>query len=318
MSSYTSSPRHLNEYDFDNDDIGPDSGSDFDDDREFDGNASDEDTEDASETEEKTQSGNRTEIKEQMYQDKLSQLKKQLQMLKEGTLPDYVKKSKKLHQQYQERLRQNEAHRDIELERARVEYEKEKKDADRDYYDKKIELKETLKNEWIEKRISIETERQSMDLANGDMFDMKPIMTRKLRRRPNDPIPLQTEKRRKTSPPSINQLLSEKEVMEDLEMLHKVSGRPLSKKPQSSSLMPLIDSSHEVRIDDNRLFYEKRWYQRGQAVIVESKETGKIFGQISGIGSQEIWIRRSSDNGKHKIFVSQLQKGKYTLQRRAT
>ena len=28
-----------------------------------------------------------------MYQDKLSQLKKQLQLLKEGTLPDYVKKS---------------------------------------------------------------------------------------------------------------------------------------------------------------------------------------------------------------------------------
>ena len=50
-----------------------------------------------------------------MYQDKLSQLKKQLQMLNEGTLPDFVKKSKKIHQQYLERLRQNEAWRDIEV-----------------------------------------------------------------------------------------------------------------------------------------------------------------------------------------------------------
>ena len=32
------------------------------------------------------------------------------------------------------------------------------------------------------------------------MFDVKPIMTRKLRRRPNDPMPLPAEKRRKTSP----------------------------------------------------------------------------------------------------------------------
>ena len=40
-----------------------------------------------------------------MYQDKLAQLKMQLQQLKDGTLPDYVKKLKKLDQQYQERLR---------------------------------------------------------------------------------------------------------------------------------------------------------------------------------------------------------------------
>ena len=42
MSSYTSSPRHLNEYDFDNDDIGPESCSDFDDERELGAIASDE------------------------------------------------------------------------------------------------------------------------------------------------------------------------------------------------------------------------------------------------------------------------------------
>jgi hypothetical protein len=45
---------------------------------------------------------------------------------------------------------------------------------------------------------------------------------------------------------------------EDLDMLNKVSGRPLSKKPQPS-LLPLIDTTIDVRIDDNRLFYEKRW-----------------------------------------------------------
>ena len=43
-----------------------------------------------------------------MYQQKLSQLKKQLQQLKEGTLPEYMKKLKRLEQQYKERLRINE------------------------------------------------------------------------------------------------------------------------------------------------------------------------------------------------------------------
>ena len=43
-----------------------------------------------------------------MYQDKLAQLKKQLNMLKEHTLPEYQKKVKKIEMQYQERLRLNE------------------------------------------------------------------------------------------------------------------------------------------------------------------------------------------------------------------
>ena len=42
-----------------------------------------------------------------MYQDKLAQLKKQLLQLKEGTLPEYMKKLKKLEQQHRERIRVN-------------------------------------------------------------------------------------------------------------------------------------------------------------------------------------------------------------------
>lgn len=44
-------------------------------------------------------------------------------------------------------------------------------------------------------------------LFSADMFDVKPIMTRKLRRRPNDPMPLPAEKRRKTSPDILDQRL---------------------------------------------------------------------------------------------------------------
>ncbi len=43
-----------------------------------------------------------------MYQQKLAQLKKQLVQLQEGTLPEYMKKLKKIEQQYKERIRINE------------------------------------------------------------------------------------------------------------------------------------------------------------------------------------------------------------------
>lgn len=42
-----------------------------------------------------------------MYQDKLTQLKKQLQQLQEGTLPEYLRRLKRIEQQYKERLRLN-------------------------------------------------------------------------------------------------------------------------------------------------------------------------------------------------------------------
>ena len=50
-----------------------------------------EDTDDASESE-NYQNAEYTEMKEEMYQDKLAQLKKQLQQLKEGIHPEWIKR----------------------------------------------------------------------------------------------------------------------------------------------------------------------------------------------------------------------------------
>ena len=79
-----------------------------------------EETDDASETEsynhqEYTQY---TELKEQMYQDKLSHLKKQLQQLSEGTHPEWLKRTRKLDMGLKERLFVNTVIRDLELDLA--------------------------------------------------------------------------------------------------------------------------------------------------------------------------------------------------------
>ena len=41
-----------------------------------------------------------------MYQDKLAQLKKQLAMLEEGSLPEFAKRTKKIEQQYKESIQE--------------------------------------------------------------------------------------------------------------------------------------------------------------------------------------------------------------------
>uniref|UniRef100_A0A672YQH0 SDS3 homolog, SIN3A corepressor complex component n=1 Tax=Sphaeramia orbicularis TaxID=375764 RepID=A0A672YQH0_9TELE len=112
---------------------------DDDDDRSFRGRDSEEDTEDASETDlAKHDEDDYVEIKEQMYQDKLASLKRQLQQLQEGTLQEYQKRMKKLDQQYKERLR-NAGKLKLSQERKQVErnYIKEKKAAVKEFDDKK-------------------------------------------------------------------------------------------------------------------------------------------------------------------------------------
>ena len=62
----------------------------------------------------------------------------------------------------------------------------EKKSAVREFEDQKVYLRDHLITELEEKLKQIETERHNMELT-GDSFEMKPISTRKLRRRANEP-----------------------------------------------------------------------------------------------------------------------------------
>ncbi|KAL5016829.1 hypothetical protein ScPMuIL_006418 [Solemya velum] len=192
-SSHTSSPRVYHDGDY-----GDVESTEFDDDRDDYLNFTDEDTEDASETDMAKKETEYTEIKEQMYQDKLAHLKKQLQQLREGTFPEYIKKTKKIDQQYRERLRINEIWQEYEMEVIEREYEKEKEAAATEFEEKKIDLKENWVIDLEEKKRHIEGERVSMELT-GDSMEVKAVSTRKLRRRPNEPPPL-PDKRKKPAP----------------------------------------------------------------------------------------------------------------------
>ncbi|NXI53860.1 SDS3 deacetylase, partial [Chloroceryle aenea] len=275
------------------------------------------DTEDASETDlAKHEEEDFVEMKEQMYQDKLASLKRQLQQLQEGTLQEYQKRMKKLDQQYKERIR----------------------NAAKEFEDKKIELKENLIAELEEKKKMIENEKLTMELTgalqlhySADSMEVKPIMTRKLRRRPNDPVPI-PDKRRKPAPDILlqspwrailNYLLTDEQIMEDLRTLNKVGTSLLfSASPSSPEHLPATPAESpaqrfEARIEDGKLYYDKRWYHKSQAIYLESKENTKISCVISSVGANEIWVRKTSDSTKMRIYLGQLQRGVFVIRRRS-
>uniref|UniRef100_A0A671XLA4 SDS3 homolog, SIN3A corepressor complex component n=1 Tax=Sparus aurata TaxID=8175 RepID=A0A671XLA4_SPAAU len=273
------------------------------------------DTEDASETDlAKHDEDDYVEIKEQMYQDKLASLKRQLQQLQEGTLQEYQKRMKKLDQQYKERLRNADLFLQLETEQVERNYIKEKKAAVKEFDDKKVELKENLIAELEEKKKMIENEKLTMELT-GDSMEVKPIMTRKLRRRPNDPVPI-PDKRRKP----LNYLLTDEQIMEDLRTLNKLKSpkRPVSpSSPEHVPSAPMESPSqrYEARIEEGKLYYDKRWYHKSQAIYLESKDNTKISCVISSVGTNEIWVRKTSDSTKMRIYLGQLQRGAFVIRR---
>ncbi|XP_050447419.1 sin3 histone deacetylase corepressor complex component SDS3 isoform X2 [Cataglyphis hispanica] len=290
---------------------------------------SDEDTEEASETDMgERKSEEYTEIKEQMYQDKLASLKKQLQQLKDGTHPEYNRKLKRLEAQYKERLRLNIIYRDYLTEWVERDYILEKKAAVKEFEEKKIDLKENLLTDMEEKRKIIESDRHTMELT-GDSMEVKPVMTRKLRRRPNDPVPEKVEKRRKPPPASVNYLLEEKEIEFDLKAINRAKTSTAVRKPVLPHYNAVnISSQHisqpsetplvETRIEDGKLSYERRWFHRGQAVYVEGKDLNRFAAHISAIGTEAIWVKKVSDSSKVRIYISQLSRGKISIKRRAS
>ncbi|XP_065082358.1 sin3 histone deacetylase corepressor complex component SDS3-like [Ochlerotatus camptorhynchus] len=416
-----------------------------------------EDTEEASETELGSSSNHRNidepiEIKEQMYQDKLASLKKQLEELRAGTHPEYVRRVKKLEHQYNERIRLNEIYREYLISCVERDYILEKNAAVKEYEEKKNDLQENLVTDFEDRRKMIESERATMELT-GDSIDVKPTVTRKLRRRPNEPLPV-PEKRRKPTTGQLILLLDEKEVENDLKLISR--GKPvhairthtnstsnagngsssqnanstslatgmvspvansyqinnsstatttgaasssttneisISTLPSSTlnSLHPipsqlatiapsptpthsqnLNQNNHqpqpqqqapppsgsqqppnnpppqppvqppqpvqqqpqpqqqppppppppptplvETKIEDGKLLYERRWFHRGQPVYVEGKDIPRFSANISAIGSEAIWVKKTSDGQKVRIFTNQLSRGKVSIKRRA-
>eukprot|EP00795_Rhopilema_esculentum_P015869 gene15869-7197_t len=299
------------------------------------GDNSDEDTEDASETDMVTMEEEFTEMKEQMYQEKIKDLRKQLEQLKDGTHPDYRARLKQIEQQKEDYLKMTEAFKDYEKRETEREFEREKRQAKQELERKKIELKESLLQDLLDKKKSIENEKATLELT-GEILEIKTLPTRKLRRRPNDPPPQADSKKRKTNGNILLcfYLCSEanlKHFTAELKLLclFATAGEPSASRSAKVKFSSVVgeDTSptdgnakqhFDARIEDGKLYYEKKWYYKGQAIFLEHKDGVRYNALIHSIGTNEIWIKKLQENKRLKIYVSHLQKGKYSVRKRPT
>lgn len=211
----------------------------------------------------------------------------------------------------------------------------EKNSAVKEYEEKKADLKENLLADFEDKKKMIENERTSMEIIESG--EMRTTITRKLRRRPNDPVPVtEMSKRRKPGSGNGSGLvlqLDDKEIEYDLKLISRgksiISNNNSVRYSQSSSIMSnSMGNNHmmsynnditvvDTRIEDGKLLYERRWFHRGQAVYIEGTDVSRFAANISAIvGSDVIMVKRANDGNKFRIYLHQLSSGKITIKRR--
>eukprot|EP00116_Pleurobrachia_bachei_P005933 sb/3466195/ len=320
---------------------------------------SSEDTEDASETDQRPAEEGppivteiKTEEKTSSVHEKVHNLRDLLRQLQSGTLPGYLSRLAKLEAQHKERIQKCHVDKEIELQMIDEKFQRESKRLKDDFDHKKVTLKENLLSSLEEKKKMIEAEHNAAELNGAplDNFENRPSFTRKLRRRQNDPDK-DDGKSNKPPSPAINFLLSDAEIEEDLlqsvfeEFYNKSNSRYIlirlsfvnSSSPRQilpphkaerlrerkANLSFCEETEHrerpvtDIKVEDGRLYYERKWYGRYQNVFVESREQGKLPAVIQSICSSDIVVKKITDMTKLKITISQLQKGKFTLKRRS-
>ncbi|KAL9981833.1 hypothetical protein ACROYT_G010590 [Oculina patagonica] len=126
-------------------------------------------------------------------------------------------------------------------------------------------------------------------------------------------------------------MLDDEEIMEDLKALNKLVSLPgeVSSQAQSQNKTGTSriktssgNGSHtensypiEVRSEDGKLFYDKKWFHKGCGLVVETRENGRYSGSLHSVGQSEIWIKKT-DNTKVRIYISSLMKGKFHLKKK--
>ena len=288
---------------------------------------SDEDTEDASETGsvkheymDDYEPRENLEIKEQMYRDQLAQLRSHLEQLDNDCHPDFVKGLAILDRIFDDRRLYIECCFNWQKERIEHDFQAEEQSAIQEFNDRRNELKENLIADLEEKKRMFEAD--SLELSS-DTTEPKPATTRKLRRRPNDPIPM-PDRRRRASPAHINYMLDDGEINEDLKLIAKYASN-LTKSISSSKSGNAITSRNQdydacysdARIEDNKLFYDKKWFHRGQNIFLESSDGSKANALILQIVNNEVYVRKTGENIKTKITLSDLHLKKFIIQRRS-
>uniref|UniRef100_A0A673IUW7 Breast cancer metastasis-suppressor 1-like protein-A n=1 Tax=Sinocyclocheilus rhinocerous TaxID=307959 RepID=A0A673IUW7_9TELE len=262
-----------------------------------------------------------TDLKDHLYKERLTQVDLKLQEVIAGSALEYLEPLATLQENMQIRTKVAGIYRELCLESVRNKYDCEMQAASQHWESEKLLLFDTVQSELEEKIRRLEEDRHSIDITSelwNDGLQSKknkkkdPLSPRKKKKKPvvvSDILYIVATVPR----PYIVYMLQDLDILEDWTAIRKVILLQLSLNCMCVSAPLKPERHHHVaRSEDGRLFYDNKWYSRGQAICINRKDEYPTSATITTINHDEVWYKRL-DGSKSKLYISQLQKGKYTI-----
>ncbi|XP_068609738.1 breast cancer metastasis-suppressor 1-like protein-A [Brachionichthys hirsutus] len=251
-----------------------------------------------------------TDLKEQLYKERLSQVDIKLQEVMAGCAQEYLEPLANLQENMQIRTKVAGIYRELCLESVKNKYECEIQAACQHWESEKLLLFDTVQSELEEKIRRLEEDRHSVDITSELWNDG--LHARKNKKK--DPFcPVKKKKPVVVSGPYIVYMLQDLDILEDWTAIRKAMASLGPHRPKADAPPVKPDRHHHVaRSEDGRLFYDNHWYCRGQAICINRKDECPASAIITTVNNDEVWFKRL-DGTKSKLYISQLLKGKYTI-----
>ncbi|XP_032337782.1 breast cancer metastasis-suppressor 1-like protein isoform X3 [Camelus ferus] len=283
-----------------------------------------------------------TDLKDQLYKERLSQVDAKLQEVIAGKAPEYLEPLATLQENMQIRTKVAGIYRELCLESVKNKYECEIQASRQHCESEKLLLYDTVQSELEEKIRRLEEDRHSIDITSELWNDE--LQSRKKRK---DPFSPDKKKPVVVSGPYIVYMLQDLDILEDWTTIRKamatlgphrvkteqskawltlgiyytlllwkyqLQGRKYEKYNFQCKYAPvkLEKHLHSARSEEGRLYYDGEWYIRGQTICIDKKDECPTSAIITTINHDEVWFKRP-DGSKSKLYISQLQKGKYSI-----
>ncbi|XP_041131069.1 breast cancer metastasis-suppressor 1-like protein-A [Polyodon spathula] len=250
-----------------------------------------------------------TDLKDQLYKERLSQVDAKLQEVIAGKAQEYLEPLATLQDNMQIRSKVAGIYRELSLESVKNKYDCEIQAAFQHWESEKLLLFDTVQSELEEKIRRLEEDRHNIDITSELWNDE--IQSRKNKKKD----PFSPDKKKKpvvVSGPYIVYMLQDLDILEDWTAIRKAMATlgPHRVKPETSTKSE--KHQHSARSEEGRLFYDGEWYSRGQTICIDKKDEYPTSAIITTINHDEVWFKRL-DGSKSKLYISQLQKGKYTI-----
>ncbi|XP_035584011.1 breast cancer metastasis-suppressor 1-like protein isoform X2 [Zalophus californianus] len=215
-----------------------------------------------------------TDLKDQLYKERLSQVDAKLQEVIAGKAPEYLEPLATLQENMQIRTKVAGIYRELCLESVKNKYECEIQASRQHCESEKLLLYDTVQSELEEKIRRLEEDRHSIDITSELWNDE--LQSRKKRK---DPFSPDKKKPVVVSGPYIVYMLQDLDILEDWTTIRKAMATlgPHRVKTELFELIPLAPVKlekhlHSARSEEGRLYYDGEWYIRGQTICIDKKD----------------------------------------------